>query len=142
MKYVVDRGHWSVGEICTCTLKVQGPGVQEVVGNLFRSTKEDAPIHIINSQEYSKRRSRPVAKAPRQQRVKPEVEMMEMDLVRFMKWKRGGDMKVLQLLRILGSWPRESGSGQRTLNMDEWRTSKTPRTSGPAGHHKIQLAAI
>ena len=94
-KFVVDRVRWTVGELRTCTWKVRGPGVQDLVGHLLRSTEGDSPVHIISSQEYTTRRGKPSNKggAKRAARPAPAVEMMDLDMVMFMKRTREGDIK-------------------------------------------------
>ena len=94
-KFVVDRVWWSVGELRTCTCKVRGPGVQDLVGHLLRLTEGDSPVHIISSQEYTTRRGKPANKggAQRDARAAPAVEMMDLDMVKFMKRTREGDFK-------------------------------------------------
>ena len=94
-KFVVDRVRWRVGELRTCTWKVRGPGVQDLVGHLLRSTEGDSPVHIISSQEYTTRRGKSASKGgvKRDARPAPAVEMMDLDTVKFMKRTREGDVK-------------------------------------------------
>ena len=94
-RFVVDRVWWSVGELRICTWKVRGPRVQDLVGHLLRSTEDDSPVHIISSQEYTTRRGKPANKggAKRDARPGPPVEMMDLDMVKFMKRTREGDVK-------------------------------------------------
>ena len=94
-KFVVDRVRWSVGELGTGTWKVRGPGVQDLVGHLLRSTEGDSAVHIISSREYTTRRGKPANKGgvKRDARPAPAVEMMDLDMVKFMKRTREGDVK-------------------------------------------------
>ena len=94
-KFVVDRVLWSVGELRTFTWKARGPGVQVLVGHLLRSTEGDSPVQIISSQECTTRRGKPANKggAKRDARTAPAVEMMDLDMVKFMKRTREGDVK-------------------------------------------------
>ena len=94
-KFVGDRFRWSVCELRTCTRKVLGPGVQDLVGHLLRSTEGDSPVHIISSQEYTTRPGKPANKggAKRDAPPAPAVAMMDLDMVKFMKRTREGHVK-------------------------------------------------
>ena len=93
-KFVADRMRFSVGELRTCTWKITRPQVEQLVGHLLRSTEGGSPIHIVSANEYKgkrdQQRHRP-ARTPKPATAKPpEVEMMDLDSVKFMKRKRGG----------------------------------------------------
>ena len=93
-KVVADRMRFSVGELRTCTWKITGPQVEQLVGHLLRFTEGGSAIHIVSASEYKgkrdQQRHRP-ARTPKPARAKPPVvEMMDLDSVKFMKRKRGG----------------------------------------------------
>ena len=69
--------------------------MQDLVGHLLRSTDGDSPVHIISSQECTTRRGKPANKsgAARESRLALTVEVMDLDMVKFMKRTREGDLK-------------------------------------------------
>ena len=96
-KFVADRMRLSFGELRTCTWKITGLQVEQLVGDLLRSTKGGSPIHIVSANEYkgkrNQQRHRPARTAKPATANPPEVEMMDLDSVKFMKRKRGGVRK-------------------------------------------------
>ena len=65
------------------------------MGHLLWSTEGDSPVHIIRSQEYATCRGKRANKggAKRNARPAPSVKMMDLDMVKFMKRTREGDVK-------------------------------------------------
>ena len=122
-KFVADRMRFSVGDLRTCTWKINGPQVEQLVGHLLRSTDGGSPIHIVSASEYKgkrdQQRHRP-ARTPKPATAKPpEVEMMEMDSVKFMKRKRGGGGCRSEEMMSQG-WNIAQRMGVATANVCGW----------------------
>ena len=68
--------------------------MEQLVGHLLRSTEGGSPIHIVSANEYKGKRDQQchrLARTPKPTTAKPlEEEMMDLDIVKFMKRKQGG----------------------------------------------------
>ena len=92
-RFVVDRMRFSMGELRTCTWKITRPSADSLVGHLMRSAEGDLQVHVISPAEYKGRRTKQRARPPRDHKDRPKppvVEIMDWDLVKFMKRKRDG----------------------------------------------------
>ena len=85
---------WSVGEIRTCTWRIQGREVDKRVGSIFRSTDRNDTITVISNQEYNMRKAGTEGQGERPQRPpdqgRDQSEPMESDheMLQFFKRKR------------------------------------------------------